>query len=319
MLIQMYRIICCCSALHAGYFPIDEVTDFFHHSPTKAAQQIQAQSRYKYSSHFSSTLQLMDRLRDHRGRFMKSPSFNLFGLPPELRLMIYTHYLSREEVPLKASIWFSMPSTYRSHLVKKLPLLRTSSVVLAEALTIFYQSYCFWIRVPRLSYVPFPPLTLEKIPNSEDISQLTLVLSRITKVRLIDTFPARRSNWDENFPPCVQCLLDQCPQLRLLRLDILEHPSNFRNIFGKLYRLPKTASLLAELWKRLDRLEVSVVHCGHTSEDTGHGDASEGFRELIAPKSCWIRQCSVELRGYSCSRTTWLLKRTTKVSDELEQ
>ena len=268
----------------------------------------------------------MDRLRDHRGRFMKRPIFNFFGLPIEIRLMIYARYLSHEEVSLAPGIWSWMPSNYRPHLVKKLPLLRTSRIVLAEALTIFYQSYCFWIRVPRWGrlHFPIPP----QIPRSEDLGSITPVLSRITKMRLIDTVPARRGGWDANLPPYIHGLLDHCPRLRLLRLDILKNPPNQGNLFGRPHHLPRTASSLAELWKRLDRLEISVVHRGeirevihrrNPSEIIYIGNTSEGFRELIAPKHCWIRCSTVELPGYVCSRTTWLLKRIIKTLDDSEQ
>ena len=268
----------------------------------------------------------MDRLRDHRGRFMKRPTFNFFGLPIEIRLMIYARYLSHEEVSLAVGIWSWMPSRYQPHLVKKLPLLRTSRIVLAEAMTIFYRSYCFWIRVPRW-VIRIPPFQTQ-IPRSEDMRSLTPVLSRITKMRLIDKVPARRREWDENLPPCIQGLLDHCPRLRILRLDILKSPARRGQIFGKPHCLPKTASSLAELWKRLDRLEISVVHLGdirevirrgNPGEFIYYGDTSAGFRELIAPKHCWIRHSSVQLQSYYYWRTIWLLKRTTKSSTQSEQ
>lgn len=214
--------------------------------------------------------------------------------------------------------------SYRAYPMLKLPLLQTSSVVYAEALTVFYQSYHFKIRTPYFADVTFPPPPdLPKVLGSKAIRYMTPDLSRVLNLELQDARMAYPKDWDRILFSYVQCLLDHCPQLRFLKLHVNEHPFDRRNSFEQRYHLRKSAPLLAELWKRLDRLEVTGLHRGDTREVTHHGDTREGFRELIAPKHCWIRLCTVELRRFGCSRTTWrtswLLKRIIKTSNESEQ
>lgn len=97
--------------------------------------------------------------RDARGRFVKRKTIDFFAFPSEIRSTIYTHVF-RYEQPNRTEEAIYDP---RSSFKMKAPLLRTSRLVRAEALPLFYRHHVSHIPVPRAVAATCPPRVYNSI------------------------------------------------------------------------------------------------------------------------------------------------------------
>lgn len=244
--------------------------------------------------------------RDKNGRFAKRQAFfNFFGLPPEIRSIVYRHCFS-----LEGSQPALIGQDAENTLALKLPVLRTSKAVLCEALPVFWGYHMFRIQMARSPLVT----TSTKIPNRENVEWLSLRLSRVrwlapmrrllSKIELMALSISFMFEWDHTTTP--GHILLHFPNLRLLRLDLTAMgracpPDNYLELLAFLPQTDsKTTRILIELWQRLDRLELVVVDY--------QNDSSEKFRELIEPSSLWVQDITGKA-DCGCLRSIWSLQR----------
>lgn len=251
------------------------------------------------------------RSRDSHSQFMvqtmaqSGKAKGLFDLPPEIRVFVYQHYFSDEELqlhPYRRTLEIG-PHTIRH----KTPILQSNRLVLTEALPVFYQHYLFRIQVPVLKSVKFPPECPPQMRRSEDIRYLTPVLPLITRLELVDPHHSGSSHWNRKMAPYLRCLRDHCPKLRFLRLNMkpmwLLGGSYPRAICNS-----ESSGLLAQLTQRLDRLQIIFVH--------GKEDKIMEVCEFIAPEACWSQDAFMEVQEGEMRTSVWSFHHGTKALEE---
>ena len=243
------------------------------------------------------------------GQSTEPSRFSFFKLPPELRTLVYKHYFSYEELPLDPYLRF--PYKGPPDLVLKGSLLRSSTVILNEALPVFYQYYLFRIQVPDVGSLKFPPPSPPQIRRSEDIRYLTPVLPLINRLELVEPrVDLLNGSWDMTMAPYLRCLLDYCTSLRFLRFHIFLEPVIIRQApTFQAHVHSKTFRLLAQLIKRLDRLEMIFVR-------TAYCNVSDLCKD-IAPETCWTQEAFIEVPGSKLQTSFWSLDRVNMVLEDV--
>ena len=212
---------------------------------------------------------------------------DLFKLPHELREMIYEYYFSDEhQEPSPAS-----PSTEedRSTLRLKLPLLQANKLIQADALPSFYKFHIFRIRFPyrRLT-------NHDKLQSflASDVRQI----KRIEVLNWIDVDDDETST-ASSMVPDFQGFIDVFPNLRLLILHFVHSGQPVRRLYLETFRL------LAQIWERLDYMEIFMFQYKDDSEKT------LDILQVIAPRSRWIEACSEDAseEGSDWKRVLWTL------------
>lgn len=274
---------------------------YTHHSPTLvSSEKIDTMSNSTSQHHRPGKKSP----RSTFGKVTTTEGGNLFKLALELREMIYEYHFSQERQQTSpASLWMGES---RSTLLLKLPLLRTSKVVRADALPSFYKCHTFRIQHPANCWAL----------NCAMISHfMTSGIQPMRRVELLT--PCDEIEVTIHAPqvgPYLQGFLDLFPQLRLLILHFFDNKAPVQQKFnsskhGKFD--PFTLKLLKQLSKRLDRLEMVLYH---PMEDT---QKCLNSLKVLAPKSRWIQESSGDAGGLKegSRRTVWSLSRrkTSKI------
>ncbi|MDI1493527.1 MAG: hypothetical protein OHK93_005317 [Ramalina farinacea] len=246
--------------------------------------------------------------RDKRGRFAKPQEpLNFFSLPLEIRSIVYEYCFSWEHQQPTELFCESKNTLALKHLV-----LRTSRTVFSEALPVFWKCHILRIRMavsPDTTLQYFPKV--RPIPKLENIDWFSQELSRIgwvapmkqllTRLELMAPTIIYGVEWGDI--PMFSCILLNFPNLRLLRLDltaIADHGSLESDDQRLAQPNAKMTGMIGELWTRLDRLEIVMVHY--------MDDSLVEFRKAIGPGPHWDQEVtSKELCGGM--RSIWSLQR----------
>ena len=246
--------------------------------------------------------------RDKKGRFAKPQEpLNFFSLPLEIRSIVYEYCFSWEDQPTTHLLRNS-----KNTLALKVLVLRTSKAVFSEALPIFWKCHILRIRMAVSSkaiqeYFP----KVRPIPKMENIDWFSQGLSRIewvapmkpllTSLELMAPNITLGIEWGDI--PIFACILLNFPNLRLLRLNltaIADHGPQERGLHRLAQPSFKMTGMIIELWTRLDRLEIVLVH----HED----DSLLEFRDAIGPGPHWDQEVTGK---WVCGRmrSIWSLQR----------
>ena len=223
---------------------------------------------------------------------------DLFKLSIELREMIYEHYFSQEGQQTSSCIPWGQ-KYISSTLPPKLPLLRASKLLRADALPSFYKCHTFRIQHHYQQYSD-----VDKLSNF-----MTGGIQPMRRVEMLNPFYIE-GNWlKPMLGRYLQGFLDLFPKLRLLILNlVLDRRPGEEGVSSTSERIhPVFLRLLAQLLERLDCLEIALLHL--------KDDSRKGLDVLqeLAPRERWIEGFvgDVSETDGLYKRTAWKLECST--------